>query len=145
MADRPHASLVTKIARTNRRKREEAGDGPWGSAATPCSQYSLVSPRRGWDQRGQQARPPRGRSGFGSIGHGLVTTEPILEIFTNPSCPACSALRLWLKQEGIAFVERDLTDAPAVGKAKLGSNLRGAPLAMNGDRRFHCSLEDRDP
>jgi glutaredoxin len=85
------------------------------------------------------------KSGFGSMGHGLVTTEPILEIFTNPSCPACSALRLWLKQEGIAFVERDLTDAPAAGKAKLGSDLRGAPLTVNGDHRFDCSLEDRDP
>jgi hypothetical protein len=86
-----------------------------------------------------------GPASEGQVRLGLVTTEPILEIFANPSCLACSALRLWLKQEGIAFVERDLTDVPAAGKAKLWSDLRGAPLAMNGDRRFHCSLEDRDP
>ena len=41
--------------------------------------------------------------------------HPWVEIFSTPTCPDCRALKAWLENQGIPFVERDLRD-PAIAE-----------------------------
>jgi len=39
--------------------------------------------------------------------------KPAAVIFTQPDCPPCHVLKLFLTERGVAFVERDITTDPA--------------------------------
>lgn len=63
--------------------------------------------------------------------------EPWVTVYTTPTCPDCLALKAWLNQQGVPFVERDLTDPHVVEEAKARTGVRVAPITIIGDRLFY--------
>jgi glutaredoxin-like YruB-family protein len=42
--------------------------------------------------------------------------KPRVVIFTQPDCPPCYVMKLFLEEKGVAFEERDITLDPAAGR-----------------------------
>ena len=61
------------------------------------------------------------------------TAPAALLIYTTPTCPDCKALKAWLQDHGIPFVERDLTKPDVVDEAKARTGVRVAPITVTGD------------
>lgn len=51
-------------------------------------------------------------------------------LYSRPGCPACRATRIYLKQRGIPFVERDVADDPAAAR-ELAAKAKRAGIAAN--------------
>jgi glutaredoxin-like YruB-family protein len=46
-------------------------------------------------------------------------TKPKVVIFTQPDCPPCHIVKLFLEERGVAFEERDIQADPATVKELL--------------------------
>lgn len=55
------------------------------------------------------------------------------DLLVYSTCPNCKALKAWLDENGIPFVERDLTDPDVVEEAKARTGVRVAPIMIAGD------------
>ena len=70
--------------------------------------------------------------------------EPIT-IFTTPTCPDCRALKQWLDNQGIPYVERDLRDPAVAEEAKARTGVRVAPITYVGDKFFFGTFQSQRP
>lgn len=66
-------------------------------------------------------------------------------IYTTPTCPDCWALKAWLKREGIAFEERDLSDPAIMAQAKARTGVRVAPITLVGEKVFYGTFASQKP
>lgn len=64
-------------------------------------------------------------------------------IYTTRTCPDCSRLKSWLKQAGVAYEERDLSDPEIMEEAKARYGVRVAPITVIGDRFTYGTFADR--
>jgi glutaredoxin len=61
------------------------------------------------------------------------TAHPDILVYSTPTCPDCNALKGWLKDNDIAFTERDLTDPAIAEEAKARTGVRVAPITIIGE------------
>lgn len=72
-------------------------------------------------------------------------THPPVVIYTTPTCPDCRMLKAWLEREGIAFEERDLTNAEIMAQAKARTGVRVAPITLVGEQVFYGQFLSQKP
>ena len=70
---------------------------------------------------------------------------PRLTVYTTPTCPDCRALKDWLKREGVAFEERDLSDPEIMAEAKARTGVRVAPITLVGEKFFYGTFPSQKP
>lgn len=68
-----------------------------------------------------------------------------LIVYTTPTCPDCHALKAWLNDKAIRFIERDLTDPHIAEEAKTRTGVRVAPITIAGDAVFYGSFATQRP
>lgn len=68
-----------------------------------------------------------------------------LLIYTTPTCSDCRALKAWLSDKGIAYVERDLSNPDIMAEAKARTGVRVAPITIVGDEVFYGTFADQKP
>lgn len=73
------------------------------------------------------------------------TARPSVTIYTTPTCPDCHALKAWLRQHGIAFDERDLTDPAVAVEARERTGVRVAPITIIGNRVVYGTFTHQKP
>lgn len=73
------------------------------------------------------------------------TAPASLLIYSTPTCPDCKALKAWLNEHGIPFVERDLTDPDVVAEAKARTGVRVAPITIAGDLALYGTFASQRP
>lgn len=73
------------------------------------------------------------------------TAPPDLLIYSTPTCPDCKALKAWLLDQRIPFVERDLTDPAVVEEAKARTGIRVAPITIAGDTVLYGTFATQRP
>lgn len=66
-------------------------------------------------------------------------------VYSTPTCPDCRALKAWLQQHAIAFVERDLTDPAIAEEAKARTGVRVAPITLVGDAVHYGTFAAQRP
>lgn len=66
-------------------------------------------------------------------------------VYTTPTCPDCRVLKAWLTAQGVAFEERDLTDAAVMEEAKARTGVRVAPITLVGNRVFYGTFPAQKP
>jgi len=66
-------------------------------------------------------------------------------IYTTPTCPDCRTLKAWLSAQGVAFVERDLSDPAVMEEAKARTGVRVAPITLVGDKVFYGTFRAQKP
>ena len=66
-------------------------------------------------------------------------------VYTTPTCPDCRALKSWLAAQGVAFEERDLTDAAVMEEAKARTGVRVAPITLVGEKVFYGTFPAQKP
>lgn len=72
-------------------------------------------------------------------------SHPQIIIYTTPTCPDCRALKAWLKREGFAFEERDLSDPKIMAEAKARTGVRVAPITLVGEKVFYGTFPTQKP
>ena len=72
-------------------------------------------------------------------------SHPQVIIYTTPTCPDCHALKAWLKREGIAFEERDLSDPIIMAEAKARTGVRVAPISVVGETVLYGTFPLQKP
>lgn len=72
-------------------------------------------------------------------------SHPQVIIYTTPPCPDCRTLKAWLKREGIAFDERDLSDPKIMAEAKARTGVRVAPITLVGEKVFYGTFPSQQP
>jgi len=71
----------------------------------------------------------------------FVPKNPDLIVYTLEFCPHCDTLKGFLKQEGHAFAERDLSTAESLTELRLnGVFVNEAPVLQNGED-FYTSAD----
>jgi glutaredoxin len=76
----------------------------------------------------------------------MPNTENIsVLIYTTPSCPDCRALKRWLAEKGVAYVERDLSDPQVMNEAKERTGVRVAPITIIDDDIFYGTFAEQKP
>lgn len=70
-------------------------------------------------------------------------SHPEVIVYTTPTCPDCWALKAWLKREGIAFDERDLSDPKFMAEAKARTGVRVAPITLVGEAVFYGTFQSQ--
>lgn len=71
--------------------------------------------------------------------------EPWVAVCTTPTCPDCRALKAWLKEIGVPFVEKDLTNPAVAEEAKARTGVRVAPITLVGDQVFYGTFMSQKP
>lgn len=66
-------------------------------------------------------------------------------IYTTPGCPDCAALKQWLDQRGVAYREKDLSQAGIADEAKSRCGVRIAPVTIIGGECFYGTFVDQRP
>lgn len=72
-------------------------------------------------------------------------SHPQAIIYTTPTCPDCLALTAWLKKEGIANEERDLSDPKITAEAKARTGVGVAPITLVGAKVFYGTFPSQKP
>ena len=72
-------------------------------------------------------------------------TDAQITVYTTPTCPDCRALKAWLNEKEIAFVEKDLSAPEVMTEAKALSGVRVAPITVVGDRIFYGTFASQKP
>ncbi|MEJ5992420.1 glutaredoxin family protein [Ramlibacter sp. PS3R-8] len=72
-------------------------------------------------------------------------SHPEVIVYTTPTCPDCWALKAWLKSEGIAFDERDLSYPKIMAEAKARTGVRVAPITLVGETVFYGTFQSQKP
>jgi glutaredoxin len=68
-----------------------------------------------------------------------------LLVYSTPTCPDCKALKAWLHEHAIPFVERDLTNPAVVEEAKTRTGVRVAPITITGDVVLYGTFASQRP
>lgn len=68
-----------------------------------------------------------------------------LIVYSTPTCPDCHALKAWLNEHGIAFIERDLTDPQIAEEAKARTGVRVAPITIAGEAILYGTFATQKP
>lgn len=72
--------------------------------------------------------------------------HPSVTVFTTPGCPACAAIKRYLDQKGVPFVERDVTTDPsAMAEMQRVSGVRIAPVTVIGEDAFYGDFPQQRP
>lgn len=71
--------------------------------------------------------------------------HPKVFVYTIPTCPDFWALKAWLKREGIAFEEGDLSDPQIMAEAKPRTGSRVAPITLVGETAFYGTFPSQKP
>ena len=66
-------------------------------------------------------------------------------VYTSPGCPDCAAVKRYLADRGIAFVERDVTAPGVAAEAKARYGVRVAPITVVGDAFFYGTFAQQKP
>lgn len=66
-------------------------------------------------------------------------------VYSTPTCPDCKALKAWLDEHGVAFVECDLTDPNVVEEAKARTGVRVAPITIAGEVVLYGTFATQRP
>lgn len=74
-----------------------------------------------------------------------TSSEAKVVIYTTPTCPDCRALKTWLNERGISFVEKDLTDPEVMEEAKARTGVRVAPITIIEDQVFYGTFPSQKP
>lgn len=69
--------------------------------------------------------------------------RPEILVYTSPGCPDCAALKAWLKERGLGYVERDLSQAGIADEAKARYGVRVAPITVIGDSCFYGTFAEQ--
>lgn len=72
-------------------------------------------------------------------------SHPKVFVYTTPTCPDCWALKAWLKREGVAFDEGDLSDPRIMAEAKARTGVRVAPVTLVGETVFFGTFQSQKP
>lgn len=72
-------------------------------------------------------------------------SHPKVIVYTTATCPDCRALKAWLKNEEIAFEERDLSDPEIMAEAKARTGVRVAPITLVGKTAFYGTFASQQP
>jgi glutaredoxin-like YruB-family protein len=60
--------------------------------------------------------------------------KPKVVIFTQPDCPPCQVVKLFLEEKGVPFEERDISlDPSAVGELTEQYNSHSTPTLVIGE------------
>ena len=70
---------------------------------------------------------------------------PKILIYISPGCPDCAALKMWLEKQGLAYIERDLSQPGVPDEAKSRYGVRVAPISVIGDKFFYGTFADQRP
>ena len=73
------------------------------------------------------------------------TAHPDVLVYSTPTCPDCKALKRWLKDNDIAFTERDLTDPTIAEEAKSRTGVRVAPITIIGGHVLYGTFPSQRP
>lgn len=67
-------------------------------------------------------------------------------VYTTPGCPSCHAVKTYLKQKGIAFTEKDVTQSEeALQEMKRVSGVRIAPVTLIGNEALYGDFPVQRP
>ena len=65
-----------------------------------------------------------------------------ITVYTTPGCPDCAAVKRFLKQKGVAFQEKDVSQNEAwLDEMKRVSGVRIAPVTVVGSEAFFGTFE----
>lgn len=73
-----------------------------------------------------------------------MTVSTVL-VYTTPTCPDCHALKQWLEEQNVDYVERDLTDPMIAEEAKARTGVRVAPISIVGEAIFYGTFQSQKP
>ena len=59
---------------------------------------------------------------------------PEIEVFTQPQCANCRQVERFLRQRGVEFTVRDVTDDPAALEQIVSRGYMSTPVTRVGDR-----------
>ncbi len=71
--------------------------------------------------------------------------DPQIDIYTTPTCPDCLALKRWLRQEGLNFIEHDLRDPVVAEEARKRTGVRVAPITLINGRAYFGTFAEQRP
>ena len=71
-----------------------------------------------------------------------MPADPIT-LYTSPGCPDCAAVRRWLEQHGVPYVERDVTRPGVADEAKQRTGVRIAPITVLDDATYFYGTFDQ--
>lgn len=66
-------------------------------------------------------------------------------VYTSPGCPDCAAVKRYLSEHGISYVERDITAPGVADEAKARYGVRVAPITVIGDAVFYGTFAQQKP
>ncbi len=66
-------------------------------------------------------------------------------LYTSPGCPDCAALKQWFAQNGVAYMERDLSRPGVADEAKRRHGVRVAPITVIGGQVFYGTFTGQRP
>lgn len=65
-------------------------------------------------------------------------------LYTSPGCPDCAAVKRYLRERGVAFEERDVTQPGVAEEAKSRYGVRIAPITViDGEASYGTFAEQK--
>lgn len=58
-------------------------------------------------------------------------------VYTIPGCPDCAAVKRYLSDHGVSYMERDITAPGVADEAKARYGVRVAPITVVGNAFFY--------
>lgn len=74
-----------------------------------------------------------------------MANQPGVTIYSTPTCTDCRALKAWLFGNGVAFMEKDLSDPRIMAEAKTRAGVRVAPITIIYDAVFYGTFAKQKP
>ena len=66
-------------------------------------------------------------------------------VYTSPGCPDCAAVKRYLSDHGVSYVERDITAPGVADEAKARYGVRVAPITVVGNAFFYGTFAQQKP
>lgn len=66
-------------------------------------------------------------------------------VYTSPGCPDCAAVKRYLSDHGVAYLERDITAPGVSDEAKTRYDVRVAPITVIGHAFFYGTFAQQKP
>ena len=76
-----------------------------------------------------------------------MSEQPEITVYSVPDCADCEAVKLLLKQEGVAFTEKNVRGNPeALAEMQAHANgVRVAPVTVIGSQGFYGRFDEQRP
>lgn len=72
--------------------------------------------------------------------------DRIVTLYTTPGCPDCAAVKRYLDQKGVHYVEKDVSRNPAwLEEMKRLAGVRIAPVTVVGEEAFYGTFDQQRP